>query len=251
MASWSRFRLTGKEGWGAAQRVLGRPRLHMDINIKRSFRLHSYSFLAQALDYPSTDFAAKLFSPGLVEELSLFREVLEGEEPEVSRLRNALGDLQIQFLEAQEAYSSQEAYLLELQKEYTRLCHVSRPRLVPLFESVYREGKLFQESTIEVVQLYHQAGMKVAEGFSLPPDHIALELEFMAYLCSQEVRAAVDNEPLVFKKARELQQKMLTEHLRFFVPGLARRLQEHAFLGFYKAAGRFLEDFLAWELSCF
>ncbi len=80
------------------------------------------------------------------------------------------------------AFSEVEALLLELQKDYTWMCFASKPRLVPLFESVYREGKLYQESTFEIARLYHHAGLEVAEKFKLPPDHIALELEFMAYL---------------------------------------------------------------------
>ena len=43
----------------------------------------------------------------------------------------------------------------------------------------------------------------------------------MAYLCSQEIEAAENNDSFVLDKAKEMQQKMLTEHLRHFVPAFA------------------------------
>lgn len=139
---------------------------------------------------------------------------------------------------------------IELQKEYTRLCHASKPRILPLFESVYREGKLLQESTVEVARLYYGAGLKLDKDFSLPPDHISLELEFMAYLCSQEIEAIREKDSFVLDKAKKLQQRMLKEHLQFFVPDFAQRLQKHASLEFYKVTGRYLENYIDWELSC-
>lgn len=217
---------------------------------KKNFRLYSYSFLSQALDYPTAESVKKLFNPELREVVSSFKDTLKDEEPSASRLVTALNNFQSQMLEAADLYSSQESYLLELQKEYTQLCHASKPRLLPLFESVYREGKLLQQSTVEVARLYYQAGLKLSESFSLPPDHISLELEFMAYLCSQEIEAVEKNDSLVLNKAKELQLKMLTEHLRLFVPAFAQRIQKHASLKFYKVTGNFLEHFINWELSC-
>jgi TorA maturation chaperone TorD len=216
---------------------------------KENFRLYSYSFLAKALDYPTDESVKELFNPELIEAISSYRDALKNDEPSASQLRATLDDFQSRMLKAAGLYSSQESYLLELQKEYTRLCHASKPRLLPLFESVYREGKLLQQSTVDVARLYYQAGLQLAEGFSLPPDHISLELEFMAYLCSQEIEAAEKNDSLVLGKAKEMQQKMLTEHLRFFVTAFAERIQKHASLEFYQAAGNYLEHFIEWELS--
>lgn len=208
---------------------------------KQDFRLYSYSFLSQALDYPSTESVTKLLESDLREVICSYKEALDREEPCASRLITALNNI--------ENYS-QESDLLEFQKEYTRLCHASKPRLLPLFESVYREGKLLQESTVEVARLYYQAGLELAESFSLPPDHISLELEFMAYLCSQEVEAIREKNSVVLDKAKKLQKEMLTEHLKIFVPAFAERLQKHTKLEFYKAAGSLLEAFIDWELSC-
>lgn len=188
-------------------------------------------------------------NPELIEAIASFKETLGDGEPSASGLRTAIDNFSSKMLETANLYGSQPSYLLELQKEYTRLCHASKPRLLPLFESVYREGKLLQQSTVEVARLYHQAGLKLSENFLLPPDHISLELEFMAYLCSQEIKGIEENDIFIQNKAKELQLKLLTEHLRFFVSAFARRIKEHTSQDFYHTTGDFLEHFIDWELS--
>ena len=91
----------------------------------------------------------------------------------------------------EEEYAGREAdraaLLVEIEKDYTRMCFASKPRLVYLFESVYREGKLYEESTFQIARLYYDAGLKVEEAFRLPPPTtIAVELEFMAFLAFKE-----------------------------------------------------------------
>lgn len=218
---------------------------------KEEFRLYSYSFLSQAFDYPSTESMTKIFGSDLVEVIYSYKEALvKEEEPSASSLIISLENIQnIQHKFQGAENISYSKGLLELQKEYTRLCHASKPRLLPLFESVYREGKLLQESTVEVARLYYGAGLKLDKDFSLPPDHISLELEFMAYLCSQEIEAIREKDSFVLDKAKKLQQKMLTEHLQFFVSEFAQRLQKHASSEFYKVTGRYMENYIDWELS--
>jgi TorA maturation chaperone TorD len=215
---------------------------------KEDFRLYSYSFLSQVLDYPTTESMTKILGSDLIEVICSYKEALIKEKPNTSSLIISLEDLQNIFLEVENT-GDYEGFLLELQKEYTRLCHASKPRLLPLFESVYREGKLLQESTVDVARQYYGAGLKLDKDFSLPPDHISLELEFMAYLCSQEIEAIREKDFFVLDKAKKLQQKMLTEHLQLFVPEFAQRLQKHASLEFYKVTGRYMKNYIDWELS--
>lgn len=113
---------------------------------KEEFRLYSYSFLSQALDYPSTESMTKILGSDLIEVICSYKEALIKGEPNASGLIISLENLQNIFLEVENTGDSED-FLLELQKEYTRLCHASKPRILPLFESVYREGKLLQEST--------------------------------------------------------------------------------------------------------
>jgi TorA maturation chaperone TorD len=57
------------------------------------------------------------------------------------------------------------------------------------YGSVYLEKnrQIMGDSTIGVLKSYEEAGLSVDE--KEPPDHIAIELEFMAYLCTKEAGA--------------------------------------------------------------
>ncbi len=182
--------------------------------------LNIYFWMSKALDYPDEALAEDLLDNPIMKNLpqeryQAFREYLA-------------------------AFDTIDALLLDLQKEYTHMCHVSKPRLVPLFESVYKEGKLFQDSTFQIARLYDEAGLKPGSEFKLPPDHIALELEFMSYLIYQEMEALksgnTDNEQMALR----LQEETLSRHLSHFGLSVADRLSKHARSPFYQGMGDML-----------
>jgi nitrate reductase assembly molybdenum cofactor insertion protein NarJ len=72
------------------------------------------------------------------------------------------------------------ADLAYLQTEYTRLFVNSYPTLLcPPYESFYREGMLYGNAVSEVMAIYRQKGLAyVYQGE--PPDHISVELDFLA-----------------------------------------------------------------------
>ncbi len=189
-----------------------------------------YSLLAQAVNYPDATLIGDLTDGG-------FTGSLLGSFAGLG-LKVAAED--VAALKAYEAGDGEAPgdRLLELERDYTRMCFASKPRLVYLFESVYREGKLFQDSTFEVARLYLDAGLKVTEDFRLPPDHIALEFEFMAYLCFNEHGAIEAGDAAKAEYAVSLQKKMLGQHVRPFALAFSERLGAHANTGFYRAIGR-------------
>jgi len=68
----------------------------------------------------------------------------------------------------------------DLQAEYTRLFVTGYPTLsCPPYESYYREGSVYGNSSIEVKDIYESHGLEYSfEGE--PADHISVELEFLA-----------------------------------------------------------------------
>lgn len=179
-----------------------------------------YALLALAFNYPDTE---------LVEAL------IEGDF--TNRARTALGDnirgpLEAEMQEVEQRYrgftGDRSALLLELEQEYTRLFFAPKPRLVYLFESVYDEGRLYQESTFDVARLYRQAGLKPSEEFRLPPDHIALEFEFMAYLAFNQLEALKEGMEENADYAARLARTMLREHLKPFASDVTGRMTQHA-----------------------
>jgi len=133
---------------------------------------------------------------------------------------------------------------LDLEKDYTWMCFASKPRQVYLFESVYREGKLLQESTFQIARLYYDAGLKLSEAFKLPPDHIAVELEFMAFLCFMEAEAVREGSPDKEGLAVRLQSEALQNHVIPFGLSIAERMEKHARTAFYRNMARLLRSVL-------
>ncbi len=76
--------------------------------------------------------------------------------------------------------------LEELQTEYTRLFITDHPTLTcPPYESYYREGSVYGNASVEVREIYESHGLEYNfEGE--PPDHISVELEFIALTGDRE-----------------------------------------------------------------
>jgi TorA maturation chaperone TorD len=196
-----------------------------------------FSLLAQALNYPDRDLEEKVSSGalgqalaetlrpfcqnGLLQKLETLKDLGPGALPE-----------------------DREERLHCLERDYTWMCFASKPRLVHLFESVYREGKLLQESTFEIARLYHEAGLRMEEGFQLPPDHIAVELECMAYLLYQEAEALRHGDGDREQYARQLQDSLIEKHLRLFGMSFSERMEKHAKTDFYRVIARVLMETL-------
>lgn len=74
-----------------------------------------------------------------------------------------------------------------LQTEYTNLFITSYPTLrCPPYESFYREGRVYGESAVRVKELYRRYGLEYTYA-SEPPDHVSVELEFLALTGSEEL----------------------------------------------------------------
>lgn len=205
--------------------------MHIDTERLQNLNanMNVFAWLSKAVDYPDEQ---------LVE--GLLQDECMGYFP----LKSA-----VKIKEYVNGFASPEELLLDMQKEYTRMCFVSKPRLVPLFESVYKEGKLFQDSTFQIARLYDEAGIKLGEEFRLPPDHITLELEFMSYLFYQEMEAIKDGNQDNEKMALQLQDETLGKHLAGFAVSFAHRLAQHARTPFYQEIGDILKEMFQFELQ--
>ncbi|PKN52502.1 MAG: hypothetical protein CVU55_04460 [Deltaproteobacteria bacterium HGW-Deltaproteobacteria-13] len=203
----------------------------MDNGNKRITELQSnaaiFNLLAQAFNYPDTD---------LIESLCAgdFTRVLR----EASGNLNFTGSLLSQLADLEKIYSGsgkvKETLLLEMEKDYTHMFFSSKPRLVYLFESVYKEGKLLQDSTFEIARLYYDAGLNLVDDFKLPPDHIAVEFEFMSYLYFNEIAAVKKGNRENEDYARNLRKEVLEKHLVTFGLAFAQKVTMNAGTEFYK-----------------
>ena len=123
----------------------------------------------------------------------------------------------------------------------------------PPYEMEYVNSKFtFQRSnTLADISGYYRAfGLEGSETNPERPDHIVLELEFMASLLVLE-RGATGLDPLVTDKRRQVcrdaQLRFLREHLSWWVPGFGMLIHRQNVDGFYAAAGTFTTAFIAAE----
>lgn len=116
------------------------------------------------------------------------------------------------------------------------------------YGSVYLDGKrqLMGDSTLDVLGRYRRAGLKIASDFSDPPDHIAVELEFMSYLIFKAIESSGNSDTAKMVDFFETQKYFLEDHLGAwifeFVDAVVKNAQTAFYLNLAKATAAFLKS---------
>lgn len=142
-----------------------------------------------------------------------------------------------------------EANLLEeMAVEYTALFLGPGGHISP-HESVHIEsdGTLWGPSTGEVKRYIESAGFAYDPEDHRMPDHISIELEFMAALAGQEARAYRDEDYAEASRRIGLQKKFLAKHLGKWAPAFCRQVAERSELTFYREIAHLAAAFLKAE----
>jgi TorA maturation chaperone TorD len=129
----------------------------------------------------------------------------------------------------------------ELGPEYVRLfLHGSGSQTVHPYESVSLYGRLMAPEVLaDLKRLRSEAGLRPKAGLSIPPDHLSLELELLAYLLERAARGAQDG------RWHQLALELLQTHLLPFAGAFCVRLESARPLPFYGAAASCLKAALA------
>jgi TorA maturation chaperone TorD len=123
----------------------------------------------------------------------------------------------------------------------------------PPYETEYVDSKFaFQRSNAlaDVSGFYHAFGLTTSDRHPDRPDHVVLELEFMAHLLGLERDAAngdADRRAAQRQVCREARSLFFREHLAWWMPVFARLLGREDPQGFYAAAGVFLAALISAE----
>jgi TorA maturation chaperone TorD len=141
------------------------------------------------------------------------------------------------------------ASLEELEVEYCRLFvgpgHVD----VPPYESVYRgqdiamqSGLVMGQAALDVKKDYYQAGLQLADTFTDMPDHVAVEVLFLAYL-----EAMAETTPGGNFLAQK--RRFIKDHLGQWVSPFAEAVQQKSRLPWYAFASGLLKETVQTELE--
>jgi len=124
-------------------------------------------------------------------------------------------------------------------------------RDLPAYESAYCGADIFRQAQqmADVSGCYRAHGLAVGGSRRERPDHIAVELEFMACLTAKEADAVLHLGPAQVRQCREAQALFLGEHLGRWSPIFAGRLAERGSDGPYRGVAGVLEAWIAAELE--
>ena len=130
-----------------------------------------------------------------------------------------------------------------LEREFTRLfLGPGRPVAHP-YESVYREGRTMGDTTLDVRRRMAQENMAPA-GRTLP-DHVSIELAFMAHLAAREARAWDDGDDNQARDYLARQESFLQDHLTAWLPQFCRRVLVGNPHAHYTDLARCTQDFVS------
>lgn len=190
-----------------------------------------YRFLSLGFSFPEAEVLVALQDEAAWDTLFQAAAPVPECEPALVVMRDAV-----------DAISRKEQDLRDLQVEYTRLFTNAVPKVpAPPYESVYLgQGRAMGEPGSAVSAAYREAGLMVSQSWREPPDHVAVELEFAAYLLERQAEALAAGEAQKAGAWRERAQAFLEAHLWRWLPMLAERVRggaRHSFYGSLAALG--------------
>ena len=113
----------------------------------------------------------------------------------------------------------------------------------PLYESAYREDTSSRDITEELLRFYEHFDVRLSDKEKDYPDHLVVELEFMAYLAKKEADAEQrGNDPDPYRRA---QLDFLERHLDKWAFKLDEKVQKRIKETFYQGASAFLREVLS------
>jgi DMSO reductase family type II enzyme chaperone len=198
-----------------------------------------YRWLSRAFRYPDAELAADLkgsvltFFEGTFDLLA--ERARNALRPALDSLRAAVTDLD----------------LAQLQSDHRRVFGHIESSFCPPYETRYGNHHLFQQTQqlADIAGFYRAFGLDLSDDANERPDHLAIELEFLHFLCFKEAYGLKHHGPEQVEVCRDAEVKFLREHLLTWAPSFAKRLQEAAGGGFYERLAAFMAAFLSTEAA--
>jgi TorA maturation chaperone TorD len=141
----------------------------------------------------------------------------------------------------------------ELAAAYAQAFGLAAQPECPPYETEYqRNAEPFfrAQQMADIAGFYQAFGLEPAHTWPERPDHLALELEFMAFLLLKKRLAQAEGGPEAAEQVQVCEaalRNFFRDHLAWWVPGFAVGLQRKAERGFCADLGRLLAAFIPGE----
>jgi TorA maturation chaperone TorD len=149
-------------------------------------------------------------------------------------------------------YGIGETTLTDLAVDYARVflgAGLGARQAAYPYESYYTSPLrlIMQDARDEVLGAYREEGLDRARDLKEPEDHVAFELEFMAYLSHKAATALKDGDTAAATASLRKQQVFLEQHLVRWVPTFCSDIERVARTSFYKAVAKITVGYLTLE----
>lgn len=137
----------------------------------------------------------------------------------------------------------------DLEVEYNRLFVGPGVPLVYPYESLYRGSMslVMGPSAGEALQAYRRNGLAINTAFKDLPDHVAVELEFMARLCCEEARAESAGRADLTLRLKQEQRSFLDAHLATWLPAVCEKVICETTSTIYRGFAEIAAIFVGWD----
>jgi len=207
-------------------------------------RSQLYGVLARGFTNPPRTLAAWQSQAGQVEELVAAAEKL----PDGAALAAAL-----RALEGARTGVATQGELDDLRRQALELLGNLSTRSFPPYETEYTRGGDFRQNQdlADLMGFYQAFGLNLrdSEEFRERPDHIAVELEFLHFLCWKEAAARMEGDEEHIGVCVDAERKFLADHLGRWADLFAHGLEKTAPEGFYPALAALLRAVVAQEVA--
>lgn len=124
-------------------------------------------------------------------------------------------------------------------------------RDAPGYETAYRGDDIFQQADLlaDVAGFYKAHGLRAGGSERERPDHITVELEFMAVLAKKTVQAVRLGRSESAEICHEMSALFLRDHLGCWAPGFGRRVATMTASPWYRNLGELLAAWVELHLS--
>lgn len=159
----------------------------------------------------------------------------------------------LRALERTRAGVATQDELDELRRQALELLGNLSTRSFPPYETEYTRGGDFRQNQdlADLMGFYQAFGLNLrgSEELRERPDHIAVELEFLHFLCWKEAAARMDADDEHISVCRDAERKFLADHLGRWAELFTRGLEKTAPEGFYPALAALLRGVVTQDLT--